>query len=91
MPITDDGDLSYIVIATPIIHDEGKLLIGSRKNSGRAILSLNAGDGSVNWQWNDLLSLLSDPAYKDPITLVVESYYINNGKLFFTYRKFLLP
>jgi outer membrane protein assembly factor BamB len=83
--ITDNADLSHAVVATPIIYDEDKLLIGSNKDSKRAIQSLNSKDGTMNWQWNDLLSLLSDPTYKDPITLYVESYHQNKSKLFFTY------
>ena len=83
--ITDNGNLSYTGIATPIIYDEDKLLVGSTKNLDRAILSLNSSDGSVNWQWNDLLSLQSDPTYKDPIILYTETYHQNNGRLFFNY------
>ena len=83
-PISDDGELSDVVIATPIIYD-GNFLTGSRKNSGRAILSINSDDGRVNWQWNDLLELLTVPGYKDPLTLYKKSYHQYNGLLFFTY------
>jgi outer membrane protein assembly factor BamB len=81
---TDDGKLSETVIATPIIHD-GTVLVGSRKSGERAILCLNATDGSTNWQWNDVMNLLTVPGKKDPITLYAESYHVNNGRLFFTY------
>lgn len=80
----DDGQLAETVIATPIIHN-GDVLLSSRKDGGRAILSLNSKDGSINWQWNDLLDLATRPGYKDPIILYAESYYQYEGKLFFTY------
>lgn len=82
--ISDDGEFSETVIATSIIRD-GSVLVGSRKNADRAILSLDASDGSVNWQWNDLLGLASMPSWKDPITLYEESYHTNGDLLFFTY------
>jgi outer membrane protein assembly factor BamB len=83
--ITDNGDLSFTGIRTPIIYDEGRLLVGSTKNLNRAILSLNSSDGSVNWQWNDLLGLLSNPTYLDPINIKAGKFYINNDRLFFNY------
>lgn len=76
---------SEVVIATPIIFDEDKILVGANKESSRAILSLNSKDGSVDWQWNDLLSLISDQTYKDPIAIPRKAYYKNNGRLFFNY------
>ena len=82
--ITDDGELSNTVIATAIIHD-GNILVGSRKDGDRAILSLKASDGKVNWQWNDLLYLPSTPGLKDPLTVYAEGYHQNGGRMFFTY------
>jgi len=83
--ISNNTNLSKSVIRTPIIYGENNLLVGANNNDQRAILSLNAKEGSVNWQWNDLLSLLSDPTYLDPITLYVENYFKNGDRLFFNY------
>lgn len=82
--ISDDGELSNSVIATAIIHNNN-VLVGAQREGGRAILSLNSSNGRVNWQWNDLLTLLTNPGYKDPITLYTDSYHLNNNRFFFTY------
>lgn len=83
--ISNDGNLAQVVIATPIMYDGGHLLVGGNKNETRNIISLSSTDGSIDWQWNDLLSLQSDPNYPDPITIYAESYYKIDNKLFFTY------
>ncbi len=84
--ITDNhAKRSEVVIATPIIHDDDKILVGANKESNRAILSLNSNNGNVNWEWNDLLSLLSNDNYKDPIAIPRKAYYQSNGKFFFNY------
>jgi hypothetical protein len=85
-PITDNQTKrSEVVIGTPIIFDADEILVGANKNLNRAILSLNSNDGKVNWQWNDLLSLLNNSNYKDPITLRKETYHQIDNKLFFNY------
>lgn len=83
--ISTNANLSKSVIRTPIIYGENNVLVGANNNDQRAILSLNAKEGNVNWQWSDLLSLLSNPSYKDPIDIVRKTYHQNNGRLFFNY------
>ncbi|MDH5367672.1 MAG: PQQ-binding-like beta-propeller repeat protein [Cyclobacteriaceae bacterium] len=83
--ISSSNNIIDVVVATPIIYEKDKLLVGADEDDKRTILSLNSADGSINWQWNDLLSLLSDPTYLDPITLYVETYFKNENRLFFNY------
>ncbi len=83
--IATNNQIVNVVVATPTIYQESMVLIGADKDSKRSIQSLNAKDGIVNWEWSDLLSLISDPSYKDPIILYAEGIHIYNGRLFFNY------
>ncbi len=83
--ISSNNDIVDVVVATPIIFDDVKVLIGANKEGKRTILCLNSVDGSIQWKWNDLLSLLSEPTYLDPIIIYKETYYKNGDRLFFNY------
>lgn len=82
--ISENNEIVPASIATPIFYDEN-LLVGSTENSNRSILSLNASDGAINWEWSDLLGSWSDPLIKDPFDIYLENYHFNDGRLFFTY------
>ncbi|MEP6737775.1 MAG: PQQ-binding-like beta-propeller repeat protein [Chryseolinea sp.] len=84
-PLSKDGSIPDLSISTPIIYDESNLLVSGERNGQRSILSLGAFDGLVNWEWSDLLGLLNNPTYKDPINIVRKSYYQFGNKLFFNY------
>jgi outer membrane protein assembly factor BamB len=84
-PISNTKNLSEIIVATPVIYDNNKFLVGANNNEQRAIISLTAGTGTINWEWSDLLGLLNNPTYKDPISLHVEGIYKYDNKVFFTY------
>ncbi len=83
--ISNNNYLAEVSIATPIIYNENNFLLGGNKDGSRKIISLNSLDGKVNWEWGDLLSLWTDPTYKDPIEIVRKTYFQNNERLFFNY------
>lgn len=83
--ISNNENITEMVIRTPIIYNENNVLVGANRNDQRVIASLNASDGTINWEWSDMLGLWNDPNYKDPISIHMESYYKNNDLLFFTY------
>ena len=83
--ISKNGAMHDISVWTPIIYNESNFLVGSEKDDQRSILSLSAQDGHVNWEWSDLQGLLSNPSYKDPISIFRRTYYQLDNKFFFNY------
>lgn len=86
--ITDDGNITPVVISVPISDSEGNILIGGGKGGqtpSRKIIKLNSQNGSKLWEWNDVQSLKLDPNTKDPIYIDREAYYINQNKMYFNY------
>ena len=48
-------------------------------------MSINAQDGKKNWEWSDLLSLIRNPASKDPFYFQDGTSYLHNNLLYFPY------
>ncbi|MGC3947444.1 MAG: hypothetical protein QM762_23500 [Chryseolinea sp.] len=83
--LSEDLNVANISILTPIIYNESNFLVGSIKDGQRSILSIDAEDGNINWEWSDLMGLITNPDYKDPIHMDRRAYYLYNNKLFFNY------
>lgn len=81
----NQSELSEVIIKSPTIYGEVNVLVGSNKEMNRAILSINSNDGRVNWEWNDVLTLLYNENYKDPIYIPRVTYYQYNDLFFFNY------
>lgn len=83
--ISDNYRIPYVAVSTPIIYDKYNILVGSGEDGHNSILSIDARDGRVNWEWSDLQGLLYNPSYKDPIDIPRKAYHLNNNKFFFNY------
>jgi outer membrane protein assembly factor BamB len=83
--ISDNYAMPQVSISTPIIYDNSNILVGSGENKQNSIMSLDANNGHVNWEWSDLQGLLNNPSYKDPIHIPRKAYHLNNNKFFFNY------
>ncbi len=83
--ITDDDKTTGGAIAIQLVYKEQNVVVSARKNGHRSLLSLNTATGNVNWQWDDLLSLITDPGVKDYIYIEGNTSYLKENLLFFTY------
>jgi outer membrane protein assembly factor BamB len=83
--ISDKGSIPDLSILTPIIYNKFNILVSGGEGGQRSIVSLDARDGHINWEWSDLQGLLFNPGYKDPIDIPRKAYHLNNNKFFFNY------
>ena len=85
-PLTNNDDLAGEIIVTPIVYGEGNILLGSNRDGQRRIISLDADNGMLNWEWDDMEGLVARPDYKGPIFIDRRAYHLNDNLLFFNYR-----
>lgn len=83
--ISDNYRIPWIAVSTPIIYDQANIVVGSGEDKHSSLMSLDATNGHINWEWSDLQGLLTNPDYKDPIDIPRKAYHLNNNKFFFTY------
>lgn len=83
--ISNNGELAQVVVSGPISYDNGNVVVGANKSNQHALISLTVQNGTKNWEWNDLLSLVQDPTYKDPFYFRNGTSYLYHNLLYFPF------
>ncbi|NID13421.1 outer membrane protein assembly factor BamB family protein [Fibrivirga algicola] len=81
--ISNNGELAEVVTEAQIVYNTKYILAGANRDNKRFLVSLNSETGKVEWEWSDLMGLLNNPNYLDPISLDEDDYYLYQGKLVF--------
>lgn len=61
MPVTDDPAKLSWAIDIPIIYNNENIVVSATKDNHGAMISFNAFTGEVNWQWADVMRLITKP------------------------------
>jgi outer membrane protein assembly factor BamB len=88
--ITDDNNLIFVTLNTAIIDNKNNVIVGGGTGAWegerkRKLMSLDIATGKPNWEWDDRLTLLRNPTYKDPLYISTDTHVKRDNYLFFPY------
>ena len=81
--ISNSGELSWDVTNSLIVFNNKNVIVGGNKDNKRQLISIDSETGKTTWIWSDLLGLLSNPTYPDPIAVEENKYHLYQNKWVF--------
>ncbi len=81
--ISNNGELAWISTNSLLVFSRKNVIVGGNKDNKRQLIGLDSETGESVWAWSDLLGLLSNPTYPDPIAIDENEYHFYQNKWVF--------
>ena len=75
--------MSWVSTNSLLVFNEKNVVVGGNKDNKRQLIGLDSETGKVIWTWSDLLGLLSNPTYPDPIATDEGKYHFYQNEWLF--------